>query len=214
MKPILLIFLFLLLLSSFCGADVIHLKDGEVIKGEVLAVDETEVEVLLPYGRLTVARTDVLRIDFGESQPEPQKEKPSKPERIEPEAEVVEPALSEEPFVEVAEPRGRKRPATAAAFAVLPGGGYAYLDRWDLAMAAAGIEIGLMGWGMSLAGEADEGNSSTGYVLLGFVALLKAAEIFDSYNRAVEWNRLLDADMDMQEGSIRFGIRTDLCTHP
>jgi hypothetical protein len=215
MRIILAGFAFFLVFPLFCRADVIHLKDGKSIEGDVLSLDETEVRVLLPYGRLTVARADVLRIDFGELQVEPEKEEGIKTEPIEPEEEKVETPVEptmegEEPPAQLQVGKERKNPTTAAALAVLPGGGYAYLDRWDLAVAAAGLEVGLLGWGMSLVNQEDEGNRSTGYVVLGFIGLLKVAEIFDSYDRALEWNKALGLALDTKDGSFRLGVRASL----
>jgi hypothetical protein len=190
----------ILLFSSACFADVVYLKDGSKVKGQVLSMDEDEVKVVLPYGTLAVNRADVLRIDLGEgTQPPPQPgpadaepredEEPVKQETVQ----EVAPDL-ELPTLDV-KPKNRKSPRSAAMLAVIPGGGYGYLERWDLAFAAAGVEVGLAALGMSMVNDEGEGKNSTGYVVLGFAGLLKIAEILDSRDRAVKWNENLDSEI-------------------
>ena len=204
--------LVLLILPSFALADVIHLKDGTRLEGEIKTMDEAEIKIRLPYGTLTVKREDIQRIEFGAHEEEPEKE--PEPVKIEePEKKEPEPPKVEEPQVEpypiekvVAKPRGRKSPATAAGLAIVPGGGYVYLRRWDLALAAAGAEGGLAAWGVSLLSDDEEGNDSTAYVVLGFAGLIKVIEVFDSYDKAVEWNRPLGLEVGQSGESFFLGL--------
>lgn len=194
-----LLALVILLFSSACSADVVYLKDGSRVTGEVLSMDETQVKVALPYGTLAVNRRDVLRIDLGEGTQPPSQPEPSDTEPRE-EKEPVKPETLQEPAPSLqlptldAEPRNRKNPRSAAMLAVIPGGGYGYLERWDLAFAAAGVEVGLAALGMSMVNDEGEGKNSTGYIVLGFAGLLKIAEILDSHDRAVKWNEALDSE--------------------
>ena len=181
-------------------ADVLHLKDGSRIKGEVTQMDESEVKITLPYGTLAVKRADVVRIDLGEEGAGPAV--PGLPTGRTEEEKIQAPEAETEPDSsqslglppEPAERKERKSPSSAAMLAVIPGGGYAYLERWDLALGAAGLELGLTALGMSLVSDEGEGKNSTGYVVLGFLGLLKVAEILDSRDRAEEWNRHLDEE--------------------
>jgi hypothetical protein len=187
-------------LHSVCCADVLYLKDGSKVRGEVASMDESEVKVILSYGTLTVKRTDVLRIDLAEGgepmlkPPLPEEKSEEEPEEIQELQPEGEPELGLELATDMTQPKKRKSPNRAAMLAVVPGAGYAYLGRWDLALAAAGIELGLGALAISLASDEGEGSSSTGYVIFGFLGLLKVAEVFDSHGRAVEWNRRLDEE--------------------
>jgi len=205
--------LILLILPCFASADVIHLKDGTRLEGEIETMDEAEIKIRLPYGILTVKREDIQRIEFGAPEEEPEKKEPEPVKLEEPKKKEPEPPKVEEPQVEpypiekvVAKPRGRKSPATAAGLAIVPGGGYVYLRRWDLALAAAGAEGGLAAWGVSLLSDDEEGNDSTAYVVLGFAGLIKVIEVFDSYDKAVEWNRPLGLEVGQSGESFFLGL--------
>lgn len=207
----------LLILPCLALADVIHLKDGTRLEGEIVTMDKAEVEIRLPYGTLTVKREDIQRIEFGAPEEEPEKKEPAKdPEKKEPEVEPEEkpePPKVKEPQEEpgpkevvIAKPIGRKSPATAATLAILPGGGYAYLNRWDLALAAAGAEGGLTAWGVTLLADDEDGNNSTAYVVLGLAGLIKIIEVFDSYDKAMERNRSLGLEVGQSKESFFLGL--------
>ena len=214
-----MILLLLLLASTAPRADVLHLKDGSKIKGEVTRMDGTEVTIVLPYGTLAVKRADVAWIDLGDEETPPAAPAPPAEKEAEEDVEIpgLEPVLEPDssqslgPPLEPPKPKQMKSPSSAAMLAVIPGGGYAYLERWDLALGAAGLELGLAGLGLSLVSDEGEGKNSTGYVILGFLGLLKVAEILDSRDRAEEWNRLLREDVggDARGGrSARAGTAT------
>lgn len=214
----------LVILPCLALADVIHLKDGTRLEGDIVTMDEAKIEIRLPYGTLTVKREDIQRIEFGAPEEEPEKKEPvkepepiklEKPEKKEPEVEpeekleppkVEEPEVHSEPTLIPAKPKGRKSPTTAAALAIVPGGGYAYLRRWDLALATAGAEGGLGTWGIILATDDDDGNNSTAYVVLGLVGLIKIIEVFDSYDKAMEWNRSLGLEVGQSKESFFLGL--------
>ena len=196
--------LLILLAGVVCSADVIHLKDGGSIEGEVLSMDESELKVRLPYGMLAVNRADVSRIDLGEDVEPPAPKEPDETGDEKGGEKTAKPEIAEEPVLSLElppsmpKPETMKNPRSAAMLAVIPGGGYAYLKRWDLALAAVGAEVALAGLGMSMASDEDQGKSSTGYILLGFAGLLKVAEILDCHDRAVQWNKRLDSGLDAE----------------
>ncbi len=81
-RRILLLFAALALLSSYAlvSADVIYLKDGSVINGKV--IEETEHYVLIEVGKegakvsTKIAKEKILRIEYGDPEPEKPTEKP------------------------------------------------------------------------------------------------------------------------------------------
>lgn len=207
MRRLFLFFILVEFASCSCLADMLYLKDGQSIEGEVIYMDKEDVKVVLPYGTLTVKRIDVSKIELGdvteepreressEEEPKETKEEPSQPDSADQSTSHLE--LSREFTLE----REMKSPRRAAMLAVIPGAGYAYLDRWDLTLAAAGIEVSLAALGLSLVNDEGEGNNSTGFVVLGFLGLLKVAEVFDSHDRAVNWNKNLGQQLGRVPGS-------------
>jgi len=181
--------LLLVALPHIVSADMVYMKDGKSLEGEVLSVDETEIRILLPYGTLTVKRDDVQRIDFGPPEEKPEPPSMKRPEEKPKTPSTEEPEIPVKPGEEASEPREMKNPTTATMLALVPGGGYVYLNRWDLALAAVGAEVGLGLWGVSLVSAEGEGDRATGYVILGFAGLLKIVELFDTHERALDWNR-------------------------
>jgi hypothetical protein len=192
------ILIVLLVFPCLAAADTIYMKDGSTIEGQVVSMDETTIKVTLPYGTLTITRQDVKRIDFGIAGQEAQKKEEQKKE----EPKEVVPAITEkpqpapepkkEPVVKI---KSKKNPTTATMLAVIPGGGYAYLGRADLALAAIAAEVGLTAGGMSMLQDEDEGNNSTGNALLGFAVLIKIAEMVDTHDRAVSRNKSLSLEL-------------------
>jgi hypothetical protein len=213
MKSVLVLLILLVAAAHSVTADVVRLKDGSLVEGTVTGLDSEAVVISVRFGTLTIKRSDVTRIDFGEALPDtgrgetepakPEMESREEPERIQEEEEALQ-----EPVIE--QEKTPKSPKIAAALAVIPGGGYAYLDRWDMAAGAVAIEVGLAGLGISLVSGEGEGKNSTGYIVLGFLGLLKIAEIVDCRDRAVDWNKKLDVGFRGTEEKFCIGFELRL----
>lgn len=56
-------------LSGLAVAEVVYLNNGDVIHGELIAANNTEVTLKTPYGELQIPKQDIQRIDYqgGES---------------------------------------------------------------------------------------------------------------------------------------------------
>jgi hypothetical protein len=213
MKSILVFLVLLVAVAHSVAADIVYLKDGSMVEGTVTGLDSEAVAVNVRFGTLTIKKSDVTRIDFGEARPdtgrgEPEPAKPEMESSEEPEQIQKEEEGLQEPMIE--QERTPKSANTAAALAVIPGGGYAYLDRWDMAAGAVAIEAGLAGLGISLVSGEGEGKNSTGYIVLGFLGLLKIAEIVDCRDRAVDWNRTLDVGFRATEEEFCIGFELRL----
>ncbi|TET35858.1 MAG: hypothetical protein E3J72_10155 [Planctomycetota bacterium] len=67
MKKRLLVLCLCLLFLTFAasaGADVIHLKDGKKIEGEIISENEKEVVIETSYGERTISRDDIRKIEY------------------------------------------------------------------------------------------------------------------------------------------------------
>ncbi len=211
MKNLAVLLFLVIALAHPAAADVVYLKDGNTVEGAVTSLDAEAVVVNVRFGTLTIKRSDVTRIDFGEVQPDVRRDETVPKE---PDVEAVEEPVTEEeeapPEQTLKRERTPKSPGTAAALAIIPGGGYYYLERRDMALGAVAIEAGLAGLGISLLSGEGEGRNSTGYIVLGFLGLLKAAEIMDCRDRAVDWNRTLDIGFRRIEDKCCFGLELRL----
>jgi hypothetical protein len=65
------------LAAASAEAEVVHLANGDVIRGTLVAANNTQVTLKTPYGELVIPKKDIARIDYDESKaPAP----PSKPD--------------------------------------------------------------------------------------------------------------------------------------
>lgn len=210
MRLLLWAVLLFILVPHVVSADMVYMMDGKCLEGDVLSVDETEIRILLPYGTLTVERENVQRIDFRPPGEKREEEKPKEKPQEEPTPPSVQkPEVQVKPEGAVSKPEAMKNPTTATVLALVPGGGYAYMDRWDLALVAAGVETGLCLWGILLVNAEGEGDNATGYVVLGFAGLLKIVEMFDTHERALDWNRSVSLGVGPGGRSLRIGVAAD-----
>lgn len=53
-----------LLVCSLAAAEIIHLKNGDVIHGTVVGATSRRVTLQTPYGKLIIPKSDILRIEY------------------------------------------------------------------------------------------------------------------------------------------------------
>ena len=53
-----------LLVCSLAAAEIIHLKNGDVIHGTVVGATTRQVTLQTPYGKLNIPKNDILRIEY------------------------------------------------------------------------------------------------------------------------------------------------------
>lgn len=69
------------LASSTVTAEIVFLKNGDVLHGSLVGVDARRVTLKTPYGKLTIPKEDILRIDYeGGEKPEDKAVERSTPE--------------------------------------------------------------------------------------------------------------------------------------
>ena len=57
------------LASSTVTAEIVFLKNGDVLHGSLVGVDARRVTLKTPYGKLTIPKEDILRIDYEGGEP-------------------------------------------------------------------------------------------------------------------------------------------------
>lgn len=57
--------------SSSAVAEVVHLNNGDVVHGTLVAANNTQVTLKTPYGELVIPKKDIARIDYDESKAPP-----------------------------------------------------------------------------------------------------------------------------------------------
>lgn len=55
---------FILVFADFAVAETIHLKDGSVIKGNIISSDDQNININTDLGKLTISKEKVLSIDY------------------------------------------------------------------------------------------------------------------------------------------------------
>ncbi len=61
------LFLTASLVAASAAAEVVHLNNGDAIRGTLVAANNTEVTLKTPYGELIIPKKDIARIDYDES---------------------------------------------------------------------------------------------------------------------------------------------------
>jgi hypothetical protein len=56
------------LVSTIASAEVVHLKNGDILHGSVISVNSREITLETPYGRLKIPKKDIQRIDYEQSE--------------------------------------------------------------------------------------------------------------------------------------------------
>ncbi len=56
------------LVSTTASAEIVHLKNGDVLHGSVISVNSREITLETPYGRLKIPKDDIQRIDYEEGE--------------------------------------------------------------------------------------------------------------------------------------------------
>jgi hypothetical protein len=64
------------LAAASVEAEVVHLNNGDVIHGTLIAANNTQVTLKTPYGDLVIPKKDIARIDYDESKAPPPPRKP------------------------------------------------------------------------------------------------------------------------------------------
>jgi hypothetical protein len=68
------------LVSTMAFAEVVHLKNGDILHGSVISVNSREITLETPYGRLKIPKTDIQRIDYEQSEEDEKSPKKKTPE--------------------------------------------------------------------------------------------------------------------------------------
>jgi hypothetical protein len=92
-------FLLMSLVSATAVGEVVHLKNGDVVHGALVAANNDEVTLKTPYGQLVIPKKEIERIDYQDSAPRPApppaaspvRENPSPPRR--PDVKAAGPAI-------------------------------------------------------------------------------------------------------------------------
>lgn len=56
------------LACSIASAEIVFLKNGDVLHGSLVGVDARRITLETPYGKLTIPKEDILRIDYGKAE--------------------------------------------------------------------------------------------------------------------------------------------------
>lgn len=91
-----IIILILLIIPLTAIADTIYLKDGTVIKGDILNITETTVVIKTDEGILEIDKNDIVRIEFDPKEVEEESEEESDEETREDIEEILEELLEDE----------------------------------------------------------------------------------------------------------------------
>ena len=54
------------LVATTVVAEIVHLKNGDILHGNVISVNSREITLETPYGRLKIPKSDIQRIDYEE----------------------------------------------------------------------------------------------------------------------------------------------------